>query len=80
MTGRWPTGPLFGLHVDLGFYHADSDKWLRLPVATFRCVRGCHEVAVGLAEVTALTARIRVPDHARTCPSRPTTTKENRRA
>ncbi|WP_432159167.1 hypothetical protein [Streptomyces sp. bgisy153] len=68
MTAWWPTRQYHGLHVDLGDYHTVRNVWLRLPVATFTCPRGCHEVAVGVHDVADLTARIRVTDHARTCP------------
>lgn len=64
---RWPPTELPGLHVDCGRYSKDCDRWLRLPVATFTCRHGCHEVAVGAHEVAEFTARIHRA-HARNCP------------
>lgn len=68
MSDRWPPAlHLFGLHVDLGDFHTKRGVWLRLPVATFTCHRGCELVAVGAADVTHLTQTIDAT-HARTCP------------
>jgi hypothetical protein len=75
----WPTRRFYGLHVDAGWFHQERDVWLRLPTATFTCARGCHEVAVGVHDVADLTARMRVADHAQTCPGPNPPTKENSR-
>jgi hypothetical protein len=72
VSGWWPPRALYGLHVELGWYHRDRDRWLRLPVATFTCRYGCHEVATGATEVAELTARI-TETHARDCPGPRTT-------
>ncbi|MDX2681076.1 hypothetical protein [Streptomyces soliscabiei] len=68
---RWrPAAELFGLHVDLGFYHVELDKWLRPPVARLTCRHGCGDVAVGAADVAYFTEHID-ETHARTCPGPP---------
>lgn len=66
---RWPPTELFGLHVDLGDFHSKRRVWLRLPVATFTCICGYEQTAVGSAGVADLTERT-VQAHAQECRAR----------
>jgi predicted transcriptional regulator with HTH domain len=66
MTAPWAPAELPGLVVSFGLYDSETSRWVREPVAVFRCLCGFTRSATGASNVIQLTS-VDVPSHRNRC-------------